>query len=1031
MDPDRINKALMLLGGLALNETIAQRLVLLISPLEFYDLDNLKELDNIITVENVNAFYHILTDNRLTDFGKRFYRSLLRIVLKRWATNQDLAEQREIANRYRELLLDPTNDPYVTMAGFKRDAGFPFTRDPPALNVTKPLLDSLRMVLSPRTDQLLGLLGIDTVPNFITTVGEMLKRTAWAGFETGFYFTFLPLIYAYWIENQTLLSEEALVGTVWAMLFMSGVMTASLIEKRRDEPAFKQFSQVVMFTLMALLAISYFGPFVEGEVVRASAPVMKKWIPPVGYLITKVLQAFPREYKIDPKFSVEMISLGLFINSYRPKVQELILALVTLFQTALHGEMMRTVAAGAAGGVGIIAYKSGLFSYILDLIVSRQNPTRNNRRQRNQRQQQAEYVDGDMGFLRQLFQLPEFPDDVTKSARNSLRKFLSFVIVLYACQKLTNGGLYSPGSGCEPMIVTKLVEIMEMDPRDIPSDQYAHLENAFSSVQRYYEPTTVLPQTILKNMVANPYCERVLRRLYQTWPNHWESVIAMGGRGVANNDPRPAILDLYAKITTYRKKLQEENVRLRGDPQGDAMRQLQEMINEINAALRQSGDIWTSVVRRAITIYSILIFLAYPFNEYVGISFLSLMEIDSRRRPVVRQVVRDYDAQPRGGGRNFEDYLLGDVPSPNNDGRTMLEDVLVAPVNFNVSAYPRGYVVRRPSDLDIISLRQLQNISSWEPTVAQQLAPLHSLMVTAYPDFWYQNGIMARVGGREINADFTSLKEPVSVTSVLEGTIGYIKKLTPLIKFETELAIANNPTRAAAAVLGAEYYGFENWEGFNQVFAIGNVLNHMIGVFVGLAGLKVTLQTLVERGVSGTWSFVWGNVIKYTENLQEAILPLLSKSLPEQQQQQWSINDREKERDQQKKWRMAFAFAESLIVQEVFFPLVIPFHTFNSKTGVWYTMIYVAIMHVFWRNIIRTTLAFDESVAPGQTNRSINPIPLGQRSATTTATTATTATMAASDAPPPGLTDEDRLTPAQVAAQMKGMGGETQGLQKL
>jgi hypothetical protein len=1022
MDPDNISKALILLSGLALNETVGPRLVFFIPRLQFSDLDNVQELKNIITPERASLFYHIIQNARWTNFGDRFYRPLMRIVLEQWSKNNQYQDQRAIAVRYQEKLLGDNskdnNEAFQTMAAFLQEIPGAFGNEP-LQPVTIPLFAQLRVVLLPRTDQLLTLLGLNTIPKFMTTVGEMLKRTTWSGFETGFYFTFLPLIYAYWIENQALFSEEALVGSVWAMLFMNGVMAASLMEKRRDEPAFKEFSQVLIFTLMTLLAISYFGPLVEKEIIRASAPVMNKWIPPFGYLVTKVLQKIPEKYHVDPKFSIEMISVALFIGSYGSHVQDLIYSLFSLLETIVSREINMAIIGGAVMLRG--ASYSGLFGYILDLLTSRLNPTRKNRRQRN-RQQQEEYVDGDMGFLRQLFQLPEFPDDVTKPVRNSVRKLLSFLIVLYACQKMTNGGVYSPGSGCEPMIVTKLVEIMEMNPRDFPGDQYEYLEKAFLNVQAYYEPTTQLPQVIAQNMAANPYCERVLERLYKTWPNHWESVIAMGGRGVDNDDPRPAILDLYAKIATYRRK---KNVGIRGDPQGDAIKELQQMINEINAVLRQSGDIWTSL-RRVITMYCILVFLTWPFNTYVGVSFLSLMEIDVRRRPVVRQIVRGYDAQPRRGGVNFESYLLSDMPSSPSTP-TMLADVLKPPVVFNVSTiYRHGLVNRVPLPDDLTALRLIQNISSWEPTVAQILAPLHSLVVASYPDFWYRNGVMARVGGREIDTNFESLKHTDGIiSSVLTKLLSFIETVTNQIKGFAEREIASNEKLAPVVLFGGGPFDFGNWDLYSQFLAVyttsKSVLKDIIVPIVALIGLKPVIQMLLRRGISATWSYVWGNVAESVNNIQEGILPLLSESLKEGEARTWYINEREKERGQQHKWRMAVAFAEAVLFHEVV-PLAIPFHTFKIEAEVPCTMIYLAIMAVFWSNLRRTCAEFDKSLASSvQTNRPLNPLPLAKGTATVTAATATT---------PPAAGVKGEMTPAQRAEQEQSRGELTQGLHK-
>jgi hypothetical protein len=923
MDPDNINKALMLLPGLALNETIGQRLVLSISPFQFSDLDNVKELKNIITPENAKVFYHIIQTARDTDFGKRFYRPLMRIVLEQWSTNNQYQDQRDIANRYRNVLLNHQTDPFVTMMDFLSEIPNAFGGEPPPWK-RKSLLDALKMVLLPSTKQLLGLLGVGTVPEFTTTVGEMFKRTAWAGFETGFYLTFFVLILAHWCDNQFSYSDEPVAGALWAMLFLSGSMAGELIKKQGDEPpALKELSQVVVFIILAQMAISYFGPFVE-HTLDMSAPVAKGWIMPFGYLVTKVLQSFPKKYRVEPGFMVEMFSFVMVMGTRSPEAQ------------LIMGKFIGLVA-GAYIATGSMSSFWGFF-----MSYWRQPP--------------QQYVDGEMGFLKQIFLLPDYPDHELnqprtlmvniKATRKPLRKLLSLLLLLKASQILTQGGVFTPNAGCTPPVVVEIVRILDASPVDVEEPQFEYLQKLWNNVKHLGGDAQgrLTPDVLIKDMVANPYCGRVLHTLQSKRPRTWAQLLALGGKNVGN-DKRPQVLELYATIAQMQtRKLRDRDAERYLQ---DAKEQLQRMIDDIELSfvLSQKALTQTSgpnpVLISALFIYVIGTIVGFAVQTKFHISFVNV-----ERMGLLKDRSKELIKHCDDLGGPFEECLLTDT------GKSMLENFKNG-ATFNASVYEHGVVRRTASAKDKEAMRILQLLKLTEPIVAQRLALISYMATVAAPEFWYQNSdLMARVNRRELDLNFTSLNDEGTFDSVYGQINRFINLFWELGKSHIRGQVLE---KAPETVPVFFKYGFvpdlREWDQLlSTLIALAG--SGTLAVIFKTVAVKPLLRLLEKISPSRIWSYTWRKYRKFLDMLQWAVLPALMSEREGLQDNVRALND--KKRIKQKELRFAVALVEAVLMQEIGVSTIPPFQVFSLDQGIPYTTICLAILLVFWENLVET-----------------------------------------------------------------------------
>jgi hypothetical protein len=932
MDLDNIDKAFMALFGLTLNKTIAQRFLLPTS--EFSNLDDFEELDNIITDENANAFYHVIDGIQETDFGREFYRPLMRTVIKKWSNKQYTPFKKEAAEYCRsQLLNNKTDDANTIIVEFLGVVGGDAFGAAPPPRKLKPLFDSIRGVLLPRDASLLASFDIGE-PSVMTIVGEMLERAAWAGFNTGFYFSFLPLIYTYWFDNQLSFSDDPVAGAVWAMLFLSGAVAADLIVERKDEPAFRGLLHLMLFIMMVQFSLSYFGPFVEQDILNMSAPIMKWWIMPFGYLITKVLQTFPVGYRAEPGFIVEILSFAMFIGTRSSEDRILVGELVVASTVSIA---MASMTYGAT---------KGIMGLIKDLISSRQAP--------------QQYIDGDMGFLKQLFVLPDFPDHdpgqsrtiITnvKAARKPIRKLLALLLLQHASQMLIKGGVFSPNAGCEPPLVVEIVKMLD-EPSPAGEPQRVYLERVWESVKHHSDLQGGLtPDLLIKNMVANPYCRRVLYTLQKERPQSWQSLIALGGKSKNISDKRPQVLELYATVALsqsrrLRDKAEEKYIQ-------DAKEQLQRMIDDVTSAFKQSqnassvtADI-NPVLISSLLIYTIGAILAIGTRPFLNISYVNVEKMGLRNENT-KKLIRHCDTFDG----SFEECLLTDT---GKQGNSMLEAFFYGP-GFNPSEYKHGVKVRRPSQTDILAMMSLQQgLNLTTPTVAQRLAPISYTITALAPEYWSEKSdVMVRVNRREIDLSFTVLDDGTldwmynEIKSNLKLALGLFKT-----GFWTNLARVS-PELIVNLFKNDELPSWQQWQNLVGIL-LGIATGSAAGVawWTGMITLKPLFRLLEAISPSRIWAYIWAKYRRFVEMWQWVLLPALSEASGTGSDRQFRQMN-EKTRVGQKEWRFAFAFAEMALMQEIGAPALMPFHDFGLQ-GAGYTAFYVAFMFVFWDNVYKT-----------------------------------------------------------------------------
>ena len=475
MNPELVGASLILVAGLSLNNKIAQRFR--IQSGIYFDPYSFPELDKIIKVGNVNAFYHAVAGEQ-EDFRRRFYRPLMQKILQTWEKSSVRnTAQKESAIEHKQRL-DNGDDAYDVMRDFLMENPGAFGPEITP-DTRQETLAPLKKLLIKGINDFPALIGAYDVNGRRKIANEAIERAGWAFCKEGFIFTFLPLILTRWVDMTifTPPGGDIMGGFLRSVMFIAGIVASDLTKPVAGTPELRELVDVLLFTTLSLAVLALVGRSSEEIIYSAEAL-------PLGYLLGIIRDnVLPDQVRVGFLVEVCALCVGLYGQKNRDELTIPVLMLV--------------VAGGAIDAWRI--WKSAKRSL------------------------------GDNFILRLMYEILEHPEyeerrvaepvsvlTTVRSQRKSLRLYLMGMLMFVGLDQLRHGlqKPFTPTPKCKYLGIRKFARlVVEPGYFNTADTAIRYLEEWERQKKLTLQIYNKRPSDIVKEMWTDTYCKTLIQEI--------------------------------------------------------------------------------------------------------------------------------------------------------------------------------------------------------------------------------------------------------------------------------------------------------------------------------------------------------------------------------------------------------------------------------------------------------------------------------------------------------------------------------------